>query len=253
MFKFCLQDAGFHIVTQLLQFLQSLAGTAGEDALLDGIEHILDSPFGVGQLTAEQGQGVVLGILQGHQFVCDLGNEVILEHPLDGVHHGDMLDPVFLHGLFVAALPSLGCSTLVIAVDGAVAPFPAFSDHHPAAVPTEQLGRQQVFFFSLCPGGSPLVLFHSFLHPFKQFFRDDGGDCIRNYYVLVPVFANVLSVFQQTIKAVHAKFMALSGQQMALVEVLDDFPHCFAVCVSLENLPHHRCSQRVDSQAVVFP
>lgn len=196
MFQFCLQDAGSHIVTQLLQFLQSLAGTAGEDALLDGVEHVFNAPFGVGQLTAQQGQGVVLGILQGHQFVCDLGNEVILEYSLDSVHHGDMLDPVFFHGLFVAALPPLGCSTLVIAVDGAVATFPAFSNHHPAAVTAEQLGGQQIFFFGLCSGGSPLVLFHSFLHPFKQFFRDDCGDRIGNHHIFVPVFANILLVFQ---------------------------------------------------------
>ena len=169
-FQLRLQDAEFQFGPQVFQFLQPLPGAAGEDALLDGIEHILNAPLGVGQLTAQQGQGAVLGTLQRHQFVCDLGNEVVLEYPLDGVLHRHPLDPVLLHGLFVAAQPSLGPGAFVVAVDGAVAALAALADHQPSAVAAEQLGGQQIFFLGFRPGWGVLILLHPLLHPFKQFF-----------------------------------------------------------------------------------
>lgn len=166
-FQLRLQDAGFQFGPQIFQFLQPLPGAAGEDTLLDGIEHVFNASLGVGQLTAEQRQGAVLGSLQRHQFVCDLGNQVVLEHPLDGVLHRHPLDPVLLRGLFVAAQPPFGPGAFVVAVDGAVASLAALADHQPAAVAAEQLRGQQIFFLGLCPGRGVLVLLHPLLHPFK--------------------------------------------------------------------------------------
>ena len=166
-FQLRLQDAGFQFGPQISQFLQPLPGAAGEDPLLDGVEHILNAPLGVGQLTAEQRQCAVLGTLQRHQFVCDLGNEVVLEYPLDGVLYHHPLDPVLLHGLFVAAQPPFGPGAFVVAVDGTVAALAALADHQPSAVAAEQLGGQQIFFLGLCPGRGVLVLLHPLLHPFK--------------------------------------------------------------------------------------
>ena len=46
-FQLRLQDVGLQLCPQIFQFFQPLPGTAGEDALLDGIEHILNAPLGV--------------------------------------------------------------------------------------------------------------------------------------------------------------------------------------------------------------
>ena len=98
-----------------------------------------------------------------------------------------------------------------------IATLAALADHQPSAVAAEQLGGQQIFFLGFRPGRGVLILLHPLLHPFKQFFGNDGRHRIRDDHVLVVVLADVLPIFQHGVEAAVPEGIVAAGANAPLV------------------------------------
>ena len=126
--RFCqpfLCNAGLQFLPLLFQSFQSfqsfqpLLGGAGQNAHLDGVQHIGDAKFRFFQLLFIDGQIRAFLILQFHDFGNDGIHGSVIFHQLHGLVDHQIFQPLFPHGLFITGLFLLGSSTLVIGVHNA--------------------------------------------------------------------------------------------------------------------------------------
>ena len=116
---------------------QTLFGGAGQDAGLDGVEHILDAGLGFSELLLVEGQAGALPVLQLHDR-CHKGiDDCVVLDQLYGLVDHQVFQPLFANCLFVAGLPLLGGRALVVAMHIAGAAGAAFTEHQCAAVAAE--------------------------------------------------------------------------------------------------------------------
>ena len=147
-FRFCQLLQGnlvFQLVTAVLQFLQPSLGRLGENALLNGVEQVVDAHIDLTELLLVQGQIDVLPVLQVHKHGNNgFNGVVIVQHFHGGIDH-QILDPLLADSLFVA-VPTLFLDghALVIVVDSTASTCAAFTAQIGSTVTAEQLGGQQI-------------------------------------------------------------------------------------------------------------
>ena len=161
-------NAGLQFFSLLFQSFQPLLGGAGQDAHLDGIQHIGDADFRFLQLLFVDRQVSAFLILQLH----DLGNDgihgSIIFHQLHGLVDHQIFQPLFPHCLFVAGLFLLGGSTLVVGIHLPGMADTAFSEHQRSALTAVQLGGKQIAFLCLMTGRGLFIFRQLFLHLVEQ-------------------------------------------------------------------------------------
>ena len=196
----------------------------------------------------------IFSFLQGNHSVGDAVDFSILKYPIDSYQYCSAFDPVLFQRFPLTAQLAFGTAAFVIAVFNAFgATGSAFAGHHAAAIATEQLGGQQIFFRSLVPGRGLLVLLQLFLRSIEQFFIDQGGNAIGNHNILIFVFADIFPVFQDQADAANAKIKAFPGFQAPLIQGLCNFGYGFAFIVHGEDFLYQRRSQRIDHQHAFRP
>ena len=148
----------------IFQSFQPFLGRAGQNAHLDGIQHIGDADFRFLQLLFVDGQVCAFLILQLHDLGDDGIHGSVIFHQLHGLADHQIFQPLFPHCLFVAGLFLLGSSTLVIGVHLPGVADAAFSEHQCTALTAVQLGGQQIGIFCLMTGRGLFVFCQLFLH-----------------------------------------------------------------------------------------
>ena len=129
-----LGNAGLQFLPLFFQHFQPLLGGAGQNAHLDGVQHIGDADFRFLQLLFVDRQVGTLLILQLHDLGDDGIHGSVIFHQLHGFVDHQIFQPLFPHCLFVAGLFLLGGSTLVIGVHLPGMADTAFSEHQRSAL-----------------------------------------------------------------------------------------------------------------------
>ena len=163
-----LRNAGLQFLPLLFQSFQPLLGGAGQNAHLDGIQHIGDADFRFFQLLFVDGQIRAFLILQLHHFGDDGIHGSIVFHQLHGFVDHQIFQPLFPHGLFIAGLFLLGGGTLVIGIHFPGVADTAFSEHQRSALTAVQLGGEQIAFLCLMTGRGLFIFRQLFLHLVEQ-------------------------------------------------------------------------------------
>ena len=141
-------------------FFQPFLGRAGQNAHLDGVQHIGDADFRFLQLLFVDGQIRAFLVLQFHHFGDDSIHGSVIFHQI--------FQPLFPHGLFIAGLFLLGSSTLVVGIHFPGVADTAFSEHQCTALAAVQLGGEQIAFLCLMTGRGLFIFRQLFLHLVEQ-------------------------------------------------------------------------------------
>ena len=150
--RFCqpfLCNAGLQFLPLLFQSFQPLLGGAGQNAHLDGVQHIGDAYFRFPQLLFVDRQVGAFLILQFHHLGDDGIHGSVIFHQLHGFVDYQIFQPLLPHCFFIAGLFLLGSSTLVIGVHPAGMTDTAFPEHQRSALAAVQLGSEQIAFLCL--------------------------------------------------------------------------------------------------------
>ena len=127
----------FQVFFLALEGFQPLFGGAGQDAGLNGVEHILNAGLGLPKLLLVEGQAGALPVLQFHDR-CHKGiNDRIVLDQFHGFADYQIFQPLLANRLFIAGFPLLGGRALVVAVHVASAAGAAFTKHQRTAVAAE--------------------------------------------------------------------------------------------------------------------
>ena len=161
-------NAGLQFFSLIFQSFQPFLGRAGQNAHLDGIQHIGDANFRFLQLLFVDRQVGTLLILQLHDLGDDGIHGSVIFHQLHGLGNYQIFQPLFPHGLFIASLFLLGSSTLVIGVHLPGVADTAFSEHQRSALTAVQLGGEQITFLCLMTGRGLFIFRQLFLHLVEQ-------------------------------------------------------------------------------------
>ena len=161
-------NAGLQFFSLIFQSFQPFLGRAGQNAHLDGIQHIGDADFRFFQLLFIDGQIRAFLILQFHDFGNDGIHGSIVFHQFHGLIDNQIFQPLFPHGLFIAGLFLLGSSTLVVGIHFPGVADTAFSEHQCTALAAVQLGGEQIAFLCLMTGRGFFVFRQLFLHLVEQ-------------------------------------------------------------------------------------
>ena len=176
-------DAGLQFFSLLFQRFQPLLGGAGQNAHLDGIQHIGDANFRFFQLLFVDGQIRAFLILQFH----DLGNNgihgSIIFYQFHGFVDHQIFQPLLSHGLFVAGLFLLGGGALIIMMRLSGMADTAFTEHQCTTLATVQLGGKQIAFLCLMTGRGFFVFHQLFLHLVEQVLRYQSRNRIGLYHI----------------------------------------------------------------------
>ena len=227
------------------QRFQTLFRCPGVQAVLDCLHQVVQLFADLSQLLFQQRDRGVLLILDIHDQLNDLVDHRIVLNQLHGLPDDQIFQPVFLHGLFVAALAPLDVGALVIIVGAPSSTGSAFAEHQRTTLAAEQLGGQQIFLVRLATGRGTLVLIQTLLHPVKQVFRNNNRNCIRHNDIPERQFANVPTVLQHSIHAAVGHFAAQHIADALVVEEVYDLHHLIAVVIPLKCFQHQRSGQRV--------
>ena len=123
-------DADLEAFALGFQFFQPCLGGRGQDAHLNGVQHVLDGLFAYLELLAHGGDARVLPVLQIDDRIGNPVDFLIPKYALHGDHDGDPLNPVLFERLALAAEPALCTAALVIIVFCTVgAACSAFAHH----------------------------------------------------------------------------------------------------------------------------
>ena len=161
-------NAGLQFLPLFFQRFQPLFGGAGQNAHLDGVQHIGDADFRFPQLLFVDRQGGALLILQFHNLGDNCIHGSVIFHQLHGFGHYQIFQPLFPHGLFITGLFLLGGSTLVIGVHLPGMADTAFAKHQRTALAAVQLGGEQIGIFCLMTGRGLFIFHQLFLHLVEQ-------------------------------------------------------------------------------------
>ena len=161
-------NAGLQFFSLIFQRFQPLLGGAGQNAHLDGVQHIGDADFRFFQLLFVDGQIRAFLILQFHHLGNDGFHSGIVLDKLHGLVDHQIFQPLFTDSLFLAALVFLGSSTLVIGVHFSSVADTAFTEHQRSALAAVQLGGEQIAFLCLMTGRDLFIIRQLFLHLVEQ-------------------------------------------------------------------------------------
>ena len=145
--RFCqpfLCNAGLQFLPLLFQSFQPLLGGAGQNAHLDGVQHIGDADFRFPQLLFVDRQVGALLILQFHNLGDNCIHGSVIFHQLHGLVDHQIFRPLFPHCLFIAGLFLLGSNILIIGVHLPGVADTAFSERQRTALAAVQLGSEQI-------------------------------------------------------------------------------------------------------------
>ena len=195
-------NAGLQFLPLFFQRFQPLLGGAGQNAHLDGIQHIGDADFRFFQLLFIDGQIRAFLILQLHHFGDDGIHGSVIFHQLHGLVDHQIFQPLFPHGLFIAGLFLLGSSTLVVGIHFPGVADTAFSEHQCTALAAVQLGGEQIAFLCLMTGRGLFIFRQLFLHLVEQLFRYQCRDCIGLYHIPQTQFADVPAITQHPLNRI---------------------------------------------------
>ena len=147
-----------------------------------------------------------------------------------------ILQPLLLYGLLIAAFAPLGSSTFIVIVGSSSGACSAFAKHQCSALATEQLGSQQVFLICLSVSRCALVFLQTLLNTVKQVFRDDSRNRIWHNGIPERKLSNVTAVLQH---GVHAAARQLSTQHITnafCVEIVQNLNDFLTIIVALKSL-----------------
>ena len=105
----------FQVFFLALEGFQPLFGGAGQDASLNGIEHILDAGLSLPELFLIEGQAGALFVLQLHDRRYKGINDHIVLDQFHGLVNHQVFQPLLANRLFIAGFPLLGGRALVVA------------------------------------------------------------------------------------------------------------------------------------------
>ena len=129
---FC--NAGLQLFPLLFQSFQPLLSRAGQNAHLDGVQHIGDADFRFLQLLFVDRQVCAFLILQFHDLGDDGIHGSIIFHQLHGFVDHQIFQPLFPHGLFIAGLFLLSGGALIIMMCLSGVADTAFTEHQRTAL-----------------------------------------------------------------------------------------------------------------------
>ena len=125
----------------------------------------------------------------------------------------------------------------------------AFANHHALTLAAKQLcGQKKLAFFGFGMCRCALVLLHTLPDAAEQLLRYNGRDAAGDDHILIPVFANVLAVFEQSIEAAHAERFSLPRCKPPGIEILKNGSHGFSIGILRENLRRRRRGLRINNQ-----
>ena len=201
-------NAGLQFFSLIFQSFQPFLGRAGQNAHLDGIQHIGDADFRFLQLLFVDGQVCAFLILQFHDFGNDGIHGSVIFHQLHGLVDHQIFQPLFPHGLFIAGLFLLGGGALVIGIHFPGVTDTAFSEHQRSALTAVQLGGEQIAFLCLMTGRGLFIFRQLFLHLVEQLFRYQCRDRIGLYHIPQTQFADVPAITQHPLNRIVGHFPA---------------------------------------------
>ena len=161
-------NASLQFLPLLFQSFQPFLGGTGQNAHLDGVQHIGDADFRFLQLLFVDGQVCAFLILQFHDLGDDGIHGSVIFHQLHSLIDHQIFQPLFPHSLFIAGLFLLGSCTLVISVHLPGVADTAFPEHQRTALTAVQLGGEQITFLCLMTGRGLFVFHQLFLHFVEQ-------------------------------------------------------------------------------------
>ena len=122
----------------------------------------------------------------------------------------------------------------------------AFAHHHALAIAADQLSCQQIFILSLVFGRRLFRQRQTFLHPVKQFLRNDGRNSTRRNRFLKTILTNVFAVVEHPCNTVNVNQCPSGTADANGVQIIRNLLHWFAFSVHREHFQHCRCSNRID-------
>lgn len=242
----------FQFFLRCFQLFQPSFGGLCENALLDGVQKIVDAPLGFLELFCQKRQIGILPLLHIQQHGGNRSDGFLVIHQLHRPADDQILDPVLFDRFLFTVRPLLLYGhAFVVAVDITVSPSPAFAAHIGSTVSAEQLGGQQVVVLSLVTGWGFLVLLDFLLHPLKQLLRNDGRDAIGDYNIPKTVLTDVPTIPEHLSDAVDGMLAAPIVGHIMFIQIFHNLRHGGAFIVHLERIQHKRRFHRVDLKILV--
>ena len=119
-------------------------------------------------------------------------------------------------------------------------------------MPTEQLSRQEVIYFSLTPCGCVSGQGKPPLYRFKEVFVNDGWNGVFFLYVLVDVCANIPHILEHGFEAASVELGVLGGTIAFVIEDTANLSHALAVGVELECFLNDMSGCRIYHELMIF-
>ena len=138
-------------------------------------------------------------------------------HALNRGGHNGPLDPALFQCLQLAAFAAFRIAALVVVVYVTGTTLAAFTDEHGTTLATEQLGRQQIFFFCLGMGRCMLVGLQLLLNTVELFFINDDRQLVRDYDGAVVILTLKKQLISVGIVATHESFERGLGRTFSKV------------------------------------
>ena len=148
---------------------QTLFGGAGQDAGLDGVEHILDASFCIPKLLLIEWQVGIFFVLQLHHAGNNGINHGIIHDKSFGFCNHQVFQPLLPDSLLLTGLSLFNCCAFIIPVHVPGTAGTALPEHQGTAVTAEQFGSQKIVILCLAPGRGLFIFGHFLLHLLKQF------------------------------------------------------------------------------------
>lgn len=234
------------------QFGQFGLQSLGSQTSHDGIDNIVDGSFGFPKLLLIDGQVGGLLVLHPHEHSDNGVNHIVIHQHSHGFIDNQILYPVLFDGFLLAAVQLLfGCVAFVITVNGTVTGLATFAMHGGTAMPTEQLGGQEVVFYRLGPGWGLAVLGKPVLHSVKQVLGDDGWNTVWNRNVLESVLTDITAIVQHTLNGAVIDSGAFGGGNALGFEEVQNLGDGLALVVHLESFQDNGSSIGVRLKVLV--
>ena len=195
-------NASLQFLPLLFQSFQPFLGGTGQNAHLDGVQHIGDADFRFLQLLFVDGQVCAFLILQFHDLGDDGIHGSVIFHQLHSLIDHQIFQPLFPHSLFIAGLFLLGSCTLVISVHLPGVADTAFPEHQRTALTAVQLGGEQITFLCLMTGRGLFIFCQLFLHLVEQVLRHQCRNCVGLYHIPQTQLADVPAITQHPLNGI---------------------------------------------------
>ena len=153
-------DLGFQLFLLRFQGFQPFFGGTGQNASLDGVEHILNARFRLPELFLIEGQTNVFFVLQLHYAGNKGINHGIIHDKSFGFCNHQVFQPLLPDSLLLTGLSLFNCRAFIVPVHVPGTAGTALPEHQGTTVTAEQFGSQKIVILCLAPGRGLFIFGH---------------------------------------------------------------------------------------------